>query len=174
VTAHRYNRLTGERDAIAVAPSTATTIAHGYAGLSRFFPGSRGELAAIDDEVVLAALGPAQPGKAQCFEDQYASTGGQLYELTSGHDRLIADLRPLAGSAAGTTSSLGLCCHPYDICTALIAVESGVIVTDAYGGALDVPLNVETDVAWVGYANDAIRRQIEPLLQAALRKRGWI
>lgn len=175
VTTHRYNRLTGEREAMAIAPSTATTIAHGYAGLSRFFPGSRAELAAIDDEVVLATLGPAQPGKAQCFEDQYASTGGQLYELMAGHDRFIADLRPLVRSAAdGATSSLGLCCHPYDICTALIAAESGVIITDAHGGALDVPLNVDTDVAWVGYANDAIRRQIEPLLQMVLRTRGWI
>ena len=48
------------------------------------------------------------PGKAHCFEDQYASTGGQLYELMAGHDRFIADLRPLLrpllagrGAAAG-------------------------------------------------------------------------
>ena len=43
------------------------------------------------------ALGPARAGKAHCFEDQYASTGGQLYELMAGHDRFIADLRPLLG-----------------------------------------------------------------------------
>jgi fructose-1,6-bisphosphatase/inositol monophosphatase family enzyme len=45
-----------------------------------------------------------------------------------------------------------LTCHPYDICTALIAEESGVIVTDAEGRPLDVPLNVDAEVAWVGYA----------------------
>ena len=45
------------------------------------------ELAAIDDEVVEALLGPPRPGKAQSFEDQYISTGGQLYELMAGHDR---------------------------------------------------------------------------------------
>jgi hypothetical protein len=33
-------------------------------------------------------------------------------------------------------------------------------------------LNVDAEVAWVGYANARIRAQIEPLLQQA-RARGW-
>ena len=143
--------------------------------ISRFFPGARDELAAIDEEIVLGALGPVRSGKAHCFEDQYASTGGQLYELMSGHDRFVADLRPLLGHVLSSRNQpLGICCHPYDICTALIAVESGVIVTDAFGHPLDMPLRIEMDVAWAGYANEHIRRQVEPHLQAALRKRGWI
>ena len=124
---------------------------------------------------MLGALGPAAPGKAHCFEDQYASTGGQLYELTAGHDRFVADLRPLLGPVlARTGRPAPLTCHPYDICTALIAEESGVLVTDPYGQPLDAPLNVEAEVAWAGYANADIRTQIEPLLQEALRARGWI
>ena len=83
VIAHRNDRLTGERRELTVGPSVATTIEHGYATVVRFFPGGREELAAVDEEVVLAALGPGEPGKALCFEDQYASTGGQLYELLS-------------------------------------------------------------------------------------------
>ena len=175
VKAERHNRLTGERTALHVRPSGATSIAHGYAGLARFFPGAREELAAIDEEIVRGALGPVQPGKAHCFEDQYASTGGQLYELMSGHDRFIADLRPLMEEELKRRGlALGICCHPYDICTELIARELGVIVTDARGEPLNSPLAVEPDVAWVGYANQAIRRQIEPLLQASLRARGLI
>jgi fructose-1,6-bisphosphatase/inositol monophosphatase family enzyme len=175
ITAHRDNRLTGERAPVRPAPSTARTIAHGYATVSRFFPGARDELAAIDEEIVLAALGPVQPGKAHCFEDQYACTGGQLYELMSGHDRFVADLRPLLEPVfARRGQRLGICCHPYDICTALIATEGGVIVTDPAGNTLNAPLRVDADVAWAGYANEHIRRQIEPLLQTALRKRGWI
>ena len=76
-------------------PSRAATIAHGFAMVARFFPGARDELAAIDEEIVRGALGPVRPGKAHCFEDQYISTGGQLYELMAGHDRFVADLRPL-------------------------------------------------------------------------------
>jgi hypothetical protein len=174
VEAERLNRLTGERTQIQLRPSPASTIAHGYAGIARFFPGAREELAAIDEEIVRGALGPVEPGKAHCFEDQYASTGGQLFELLSGHDRFIADLRPLMESLLERRGlSLGICCHPYDLCTELIAREAGVIVTDVDGQPLSARLAVEPDVAWVGYANAQIRAQIEPLLRTAIERRGF-
>ena len=170
--ARRHNRLTGTSHPIALRPSSAETIAHGYASVARFFPGGRDTLAAIDESIVLGALGPATAGKAQCFEDQYASTGGQLYELLAGHDRFVADLRPLLRSLLASRGlAPPLTCHPYDICTALIAEESGAIVTDPYGRVIDAPLDVESEVAWAGYANERIRAQVEPWLQAALRER---
>jgi fructose-1,6-bisphosphatase/inositol monophosphatase family enzyme len=168
VTAMRHNRLTGKATPLELRPSTSKTIAHGFSVISRFFPGGRAQLAEIDDEVVTAALGPAQPGKALCFEDQYISTGGQLFELMAGHDRFVADLRPLMPMYTG------LCCHPYDLSSALVATGLGIIVTDALGNSLNVPLDTHTNVAWIGYANNHIRQQIEPLLHASLRKRGWI
>ncbi len=143
--------------------------------VSRFFPGAREELAAIDEEIVLEALGPVQPGKAHCFEDQYICSGGQLYELMAGHDRFVADLRPLLEQILAVRGlELGICCHPYDVCTELIARELGVIVTDIHGQPLSSPLNVEANVDWIGYANKHIQAQIEPLLQAALGKRGLL
>ena len=182
VEARRFNRLTRQSSPIRLRPSSATTIEHGYAYISRFFPGGRDTLAAIDEEVVAGALGPAVSGKARCFEDQYASTGGQLYELLSGHDRFAADLRPLVTLMLAARSMerrgtidrpLPLTCHPYDICTALIAEESGVIVTDPFGRPLDVALDTTSPVAWCGYANQGIRAQVEPLLQRALHKRSF-
>jgi hypothetical protein len=175
VNAERFNRLTRESVPLRLKPSRAKTIAHGYSQVSRFFPGARDELAAIDEEIVLAALGPVQPEKAHCFEDQYTSSGGQLYELMSGHDRFTADLRPLMNELLSQRGlALGICCHPYDVCTELIAREAGVIVTDAKGDQLSAELSVKPDVTWVGYANEHIQRQIEPLLQAALKRRGLI
>ena len=82
--------------------------------------------------------------------------------------------RPEAVSAFERGLPPGLTCHPYDVCCALIAEACGVIVTDAYGRTLDAPLNVEADVAWVGYANAGIRAQIEPALQHAMRERGLL
>jgi hypothetical protein len=118
-------------------------------------------------------LGPVEPGKAHCFEDQYLSSGGQLYELMMGHDRFVADLRPLTEKVMNRAGlELGICCHPYDVCTELIAREAGVVVTDEHGEPLRAPLNVEADVTWVGYANDSIRREIEPVLRRVLRERG--
>jgi hypothetical protein len=35
-------------------------------------------------------------------------------------------------------------------------------------------LNVEAEITWAAYANPKIRRQIEPLLQEALRRRGLV
>lgn len=172
--AQRYNRLTGTTEPIRLRPSTARTIAHGFATVARFFPGARDELAAIDDTIVLGALGPPAAGKAHCFEDQYASTGGQLYELVAGHDRFIADLRPLLRPVlADRGLPPALTCHPYDICCALIAQESGVIVTAPDGGPIDAPLNVQAEVAWAGYANAHVRAEVEPLLQQALLARAW-
>lgn len=163
MTARRFDRLAGTHTPLTLRPSQADTIAHGFATVVRFFPGSRDVLAAIDDEIV-QALVPPTPGKAACFEDQYASTGGELYELMAGHDRWIADLRPLVRKG-------GLCCHPYDLCTSLIAEEAGVILTDPGGALVDAPFDVTSDVAWVGYANARLRRTIEPILQGALLRR---
>ncbi len=175
VRGERINRLTKERSPLHLKPSRSSTIEQGYAMIARFFPGVRDILAAIDEEIVQGALGPSPSGKANCFEDQYTSSGGQFYELMSGHDRFIADLRALMGPVfAERGLPFGICCHPYDLCTELIARELGVIITDARGGPLRVRLAVEPDVAWAGYANEQIRAQIEPLLQAALKNRGLL
>lgn len=171
----RTNRLTGERSPLTPRPSRATTIRHGFAQVCRFFPGARDELAAIDEEIVRGALGPVEAGKAHCFEDQYLSSGGQLYELMMGHDRFVADLRPLVEAVINRRGeTLGICCHPYDMCTELIAREAGVIVTDERGEPLRSRLRVEPDVAWVGYANEGVRREIEPRLREALNRRGLL
>jgi len=164
--ARRYNRLSGAVEPLTVRPSRATTLDHGFATVVRFFPGTREPLAAIDDEIV-RKLVEAAPKRAVSFEDQYASTGGELYELMAGHDRFVADLRPLVGPA-------GLCCHPYDLCTELIAREAGVVITNPAGGTLDAPFDVTSDVAWVGYANEHLREFVEPVLLTTLRRRGLL
>lgn len=173
--AERYDRLTGERRPLHLRPSKARTIRHGFASVARFFPGARDELAAIDEEIARGALGDVVRGKAHCFEDQYLSSGGQLYELMAGHDRFIADLRPLMEPLLNRRGlAAGICSHPYDLCTELIAREMGVIVTNARGGALRAPLDLETNIAWAGYANSHIRDEIEPLLKQALARRGLL
>ena len=175
VTAQRLDRTTGVASPLALKPSRAQTIAHGFASIARFFPGARDVLAAIDDEVASVAIGPVVEGKASCFEDQYISTGGQLYELMSGHDRYVADLRPLLRTTlAARGLPQPLCCHPYDLCTILIAEELGLAVTDPSGAPLDAPLDLEADVSWIGYANDGVRREVEPALIGALRARGML
>jgi hypothetical protein len=149
------------------------TLAHGFSSVTRFFPGARDVLAAIDDEIVMEVMGPAVSGKAACFEDQYLSTGGQLYELMAGHDRFIADIRPvLVPLLTKRGLPRPLCCHPYDLCSMLIASEAGVRLTDAAGRELDAPFDIDADVSWVGYANDRLHASVQPALLGALARRG--
>ena len=171
----RFDRATKARRPLALQPSRARTIEQGFGGITRFFPGARAELAAIDDEVVETVLGPTIKGRALAFEDQYISNAGQLYELAVGHDRWVAELRPLIEPMLEKRGrALGICSHPYDLCTELIAREIGVCVTDERGGPLAAPLDVTSNVAWIGYANEAVRAQVEPHLRRALARRGLI
>ena len=175
MSAWRHNRLTDDLSPLRLQPSRAATIEHGFASVARFFAGARDVLAAIDDEIVAGVIGVASAGKANCFEDQYISAGGQLYELIAGHDRFVADLRPLLDSVyAARGLPPVITAHPYDLCTLLAAREAGVVVVAPDGGPLRMALGTDQNVAWVGYANNALRRQIEPVLQQALQSRGLL
>ena len=166
----RHNRLTGESRPLTIRPSRATDVRHGFATICRFFPGGRDVLAALDEELCDRILA-RKPGEVGVFEDQYASSGGQLYNLATGQDRFVADLRPLVQHlVAARGIAPAHCCHPYDICTSLIAEEAGVIVRSPTGGSLDPPLDTESNVAWIGYANEQIQSLVEPVLQEMLIK----
>lgn len=161
VHAERIDLRTDRRTRFVPRPSRATDVAHGFASFAKFFPAGKTWLAEREEKL-WAALGDG----AEIFDDQYLSSGGQISELLMGHDRFVADLRPLAFAALGVRTSLA--CHPYDICTALIAQELGCVITAPDGKALRAPLDTTSPVAWVGYANPALARRIGPKLRALL------
>ena len=165
---------TGEEREIPFAPSTAATIEHGFAMLTNFFPGGKEMVSAIEEELV-RELGGLRAGRSIVFTDQYLSTGGQWYELIVGHDRFNGDLRGRMierGIPAGAVP--GLAGHPYDCCVELIAREAGVIITDLEGRPFDAPLDIESPMSWLGYANPSLRDLIEPVMRRLLRKHGLI
>jgi fructose-1,6-bisphosphatase/inositol monophosphatase family enzyme len=158
-----------------VSPSKSRTIIGGFAQLARFFPPGRDLLARIEDELIETILPDVPAGKAVIFEDQYISTGGQLYEMLMGHDRFIADIRNILYKKLEKEGKRpGHVCHPYDICTKMIASEAGIIITDVYGTRLDAPLDVLSPVDWIGYANQHIRSEVEPILQHLMKKYGLL
>ncbi len=167
VRAERIDLRTEGRSELAPQPSRAKSVEHGFASFAKFFPEGKAWLAGLEEELWRRTTKPVGPGGRAVFDDQYPSTGGQLYELLVGHDRFVADLRPLAFARLGMKSALA--CHPYDICTALIAREAGCIIETPDGRPLGAPLDTTTPVAWVGYANTALRRRIRPALQRLLR-----
>jgi hypothetical protein len=163
-----------------VRPSQATGLAHGFATISKFFPGTKETASWIEERLFATVVGDHASGAPLVFDDEYICSGGQLYELIVGHDRFIADLRPVLLDArarrempgASRAAARRLCARPYDLCTALIAQEAGVIVTDTWGGKLRAPLDTVSDVAWIGYANQTIQSVVEPVLRRLLREIG--
>lgn len=169
VVAETHDLVRGTRRRWTPRPSRAKNFEHGFASLARFFPEGKTLLAQVEESLwrELGVLG--ERGGALVFDDQYISTGGQLYELIVGHDRMLGDLRPLAYAKLGLVRA-SLCCHPYDICTALIAQEAGCVVESPEGKALRLPLDTTTSVAWMGYANSGLARRVRPALRRVLRR----
>jgi fructose-1,6-bisphosphatase/inositol monophosphatase family enzyme len=153
----------GERTPLALRPSQAHDFKHGFASLSRFFPEGKSLMAKVEEELWDTLYGLGSTASPLVFDDQYIATGGQLYELLIGHDRMLGDLRPFALKKLGFESSL--VCHPYDICTAMLFQEAGGVLEAPDGQPLDVPLDTISPVAWMGYANETLARQVRPVLQ---------
>lgn len=169
--AYTDNILTGEHQPKTISPTKAKTILGGFAQLARFFPPGREILAAIEDDLI-KHLAPSNPsGKALVFEDQYISSGGQLYELLMGHDRFTADVRGLLYQRLRREGNEGgHVCHPYDVCAHLIGLEAGITITDGSGQVLNAPLDLHTEINWVGYGNAQIEQEVKKVFQDLLKK----
>lgn len=149
--------------------SAAQSIRGGYAVFVHYFPGIHETVGRLADDVFQRVLGPPSVDGAEAFDDQYVSTGGQVYLLASARYRFVADLRPELSPLAARGGHHVLCAHPYDLATALIAGEAGAIVTDGTGRDLTFPFDTSTPCSWIGYANPHIKTEIESVLQGALR-----
>ena len=169
--AERCDRLSGARTPLALRPSAATTMLQGFGGLSRFFPGGREELSAIDDAISLRAARAAARRRR-------AVVRGSVHLV--GRPALRAHRRAtIAGSPTCARSSMrpmrrrgqtiGVCSHPYDLCHRAHRAGGRRHRHRPARGRLDAPLDVFSDVGWVGYANATLRDQIAPLLAEILR-----
>ena len=157
---------TGLRSPLDVTPSSATSFAHGFSSFAKFFPEGRTLTAQIEERLWDELIGLNSTPSPTVFDDQYISTGGQFFEVLTGHDRLIADIRPLVFHCLDLESSL--VCHPYDACAALILQKAGVVYEHPLGGFPDAPLDTSTGVAWIAYANRFLADTARPVLQKIL------
>lgn len=148
--------------------SQATDFKHGFASFARFFPEGKTLTAKIEEALWAELYGGGAKTSPLIFDDQYISTGGQLYEILAGHDRMIGDIRPMVFAKLGIESSLT--CHPYDICTEMILREAGGIVETPDGHLLTHLLDTTSRVAWISYANQTLARQVRPVLRRLLKE----
>jgi hypothetical protein len=105
-----------------------------------------------------------------CYDDQYISNGGQLALLSLATYRMIADLRAFLAERRGRPT---ITTKPYDVAGAIVCARAaGAIVETPLGEELDFPIDVETPVSWVGWANRETRERLGPHLWAILERLG--
>jgi len=165
VRAEAHDLIRDRIEAVRLRPSRALDFAHGFASFARYLPEGKALLAGFE-EALWRDMADDAGELPPVFEDQYISSGGQLYELMVGHDRMVGDLRPLAFRKLGLGD--GLVCHPYDVCTALILEELGGVVVQPDGSSLGAPLNTTHPVAWIGFANRDLAAGTLPAIQELL------
>ncbi|MBP8299248.1 MAG: inositol monophosphatase [Planctomycetes bacterium] len=168
VKAERHDLGTGAPRPLALVPSQATTLRHGFATVSNFFQGGKELISRLEEAIFLRALGAWNADKAEVYADQYICSGGQLAEVMLGRDRFVLDVRPLVHKKLGVKSSLA--CRPYDLVTWLIAKEAGCVICDPFGKPLDAPLDTTTNISFAAYANQKLADVLIPIVREEVQK----
>ncbi len=139
---------------------------HGYFPFFRYLPAQRPALAAVEAEFFARLEREEGADVRSCYDDQYISNAGQLVLLSLGTYRFVADLRAWL---AARDASPAITSKPYDVAGAIACARAaGCEVVAADGAPLDFPLDAETPVTFVGYANRLTRERLLPHLRAAL------
>jgi fructose-1,6-bisphosphatase/inositol monophosphatase family enzyme len=138
----------------------------GYFPFFRYLPEQRPELARLEARF-FARLAEREGARVRdCYDDQYISNGGQLVLLALGTYRMVADIRGMVAKKVGGEV---VTAKPYDLAGAVLcAREAGCVVTAPDGEELDFPMDCETPVDWVGWANAPTARRLGPHLRAVL------
>jgi len=168
IRAETFNVIDGTTKPAVFQPSTAHDFHHGFSTLVKFFPEGKTLTAQIEELLWDRLAGTGPSSTSLIFDDQYISTGGQFHELLAGHDRMIADLRPLILARLEIESAL--VCHPYDVCAWPVLTEAGVIYEGPDGHFPDAPLDTTSPVSWIGYANPRLAGLARPVLQDVLQQ----
>jgi hypothetical protein len=155
----------GACEPVHLAPYAEESLAHGFVTLGTPFYQGKARMSAFA-EAFLARYFAAPLHSLPIFDDQYISTGGQLFDLMTGRLRLFSDLRPLF--LEGGEGRPPLVCHPYDICTALIAESLGCVIESPQGEPLEIALDTDSPVALMAYANERIAARARPIVRDLL------
>ena len=141
---------------------------HGYFSFFRYTPAMRPLLGKVEAGFFRGLAEQEGADVRNCFDDQYISNGGQLVLLTLGTYRFIADLRAWLARWFDEPVTMT---KPYDCAGAvLVAREAGCVVEGVAGAELDFPLDGETGVSFVGFANEGTARRVRGVLDEVLRR----
>ena len=138
---------------------------NGYLAFTRYLAVERPLIARLEQQFLDGALTEHGIDPRLVYDDQYLCSAGQLFLVTTGRYRMLADLR---GWLRETRGIENFTAKPYDLAALLIYREAGAIVVDAAGDDLDAPLDTETSLSVVAWPNESLRTAFEPHLRTAM------
>ena len=152
--------------------STKKSVEGGFLSLAKYCYPGKALIAEIEESLLDKIFVDRKDCFLPVFDDQYISSGGQMYELIVGHDCMVGDFRAKMYKALAKKGvASGQVCHTYDLAGLLVAQKAGVIITDADGGEFDSSLEMTKPVDWLAYASEEIRQQVEPPLLELLQEK---
>ncbi len=166
----RHDVATGrelERAPLRARPEDA--IENGYLCFTRFLAVERPLVAALEQRFLERIIAAHALSPRLLYDDQYLCSAGQLFLTVTGRYRMLADLR---GWLHRTRGIPNFTAKPYDLAALLICREAGVPVLDEHFAPLDAPLDTETKLSVIAFANEALRARLEPHLRAAMAAMG--
>ncbi len=141
-------------------------IENGYLCFPRFLAEERRAVAQIEARFLQRIIAAHVLSPRLLYDDQYLCSAGQLYLVTTGRYRMLADVRGWLHRTRGLDNFTA---KPYDLAALLVYTEAGVSVLDAHFAPLDAPLDTETKLSVIAFANETLRAQLEPHLRAVLQ-----
>jgi len=141
------------------------SLENGYVSFTRYLAVERPLVAELERSFLEHALTKHELDPRLMYDDQYLCSAGQLYLVTTGRYRMLADLR---GWLRRTHQLANFTAKPYDLSALLIYREAGAVVLDEAGADLDAPFDTETALSVVAYPNAALRAAFEPSLRVAM------
>jgi fructose-1,6-bisphosphatase/inositol monophosphatase family enzyme len=145
----------------------ATRIDNGYLCFARYLPVERPLVADLERRFLERVIPAFDLSPRLIYDDQYLCSAGQLYLVATGRYRMLADLR---GWLRRTRGIENFCSKPYDLASLLIWREAGVPVLDETLLPLDAPLDTETPLSVVAFANDSLRERLASHLRAVMEE----
>lgn len=169
-TIARHDTRTGALiDSRPLRASTEARVDNGYLCFTRFLPVERTAIAALEATFLERIIPALDLSPRLLYDDQYLCNAGQMFFVTTGRYRLLADLRGWLGRTRGLANFTS---KPYDMAALLVYREAGIPVLDEHFAPFDAPLDTETRLSIIAFANEALRRALQPHLEAVLREAG--
>jgi len=147
---------------------TDLPIENGYLCFTRYLPVERPLVAELESRFLSTLIAQRSVSERLLYDDQYLCTAGQLYFVARGRYRMLADLRGWLHRTRGLDNFTA---KPYDLASLLIWQEAGVPVLDEDFAPLDAPFDTESRLSVIAFANEDLRRVLQPLLQQVMHRR---